>query len=96
MAPILRVTHSIDYEAESLPSVLLRRSQSAAVMILDKAREDAAKPPSYLLARGGALSKPDSIFASNIEFALKAPISMTVIPLLASIIPRMKFLHVIR
>jgi hypothetical protein len=64
--------------------------------LLRQAKDDSHKPQSFILAKGGALPKPDGISAGLIDYGFKAPVAMTLNPWWHELLPNYKFLHVVR
>ena len=94
--PILESTKSLNYEMSTLPQTIQQKIKNQLNILIDKANEDSHKPTSFKLAVGGALPRPINSDASQILYGFKAPVSMTLAPLWADILPSFRFLHVLR
>ena len=94
--PILEATRSLNYEMSTLPQALQQNIKNQLNLLINKATEDSTKPASYKLAVGGALPRPANTDATKIKYGFKAPVSMTLAPLWADVLPHFRFLHVLR
>jgi len=94
--PVLETTRSLNYEMSTLPLTLQQNIKNQLNILINKAAEDSTKPTSYKLAVGGALPRPSNIYATKISYGFKAPVSMTLAPLWADVVPHFRFLHVLR
>jgi hypothetical protein len=93
---VLRETKSLNYNIRSLAVSTQNRVKSSANQIIKQAEVDSTKPTSTRLAVGGQLPRPQGHLASGVKYGFKAPVSMTLVPVWAELLPDFKFLHVVR
>lgn len=84
------------YDPSTFPPQLHQKLSSSLKALLSRAELDSHLPESQILAVGGVLNKPAHIDAAAIKFGFKAPISMVFVPFWKHLLPRFKFLHVVR
>ncbi|RYH05332.1 hypothetical protein EON65_45025 [archaeon] len=94
--PVLKHTHTLNYKPEDLPKHVNQQTIAAVRKITEQAQKDSTKPQSSRLAVGGALNIKTHAHASAIQYGFKAPVAMTLLPYWTSVLPRVKFLHVLR
>lgn len=79
-----------------MPAATRRIVSGAVKQVLGKIRADRGKGEGSRLRDAGVLKRPEGVSARRIEVGFKAPVSMTLVPLIVSLEPRVMFLHVLR
>jgi hypothetical protein len=99
VGPVVQRTRTLNYDPEDshvVPSNIHSQVRSSLHRLVEQARQDAKKPQSFVLAKGGALPRPSGADAKRVSFGFKAPVAMTLVPYWADIEPHFKLLHVLR
>jgi len=96
VSPVIERTRSLAYDPATLPAPLQTRMKSALGQLLQIAEADSHKPTSHVLAKGGALPKPNGVGARRVKYGFKAPVAMTLAPYWAHLLPHFRLLHVLR
>ena len=86
---VLNVTHSAYYNASQLPESLLQTAGRELSTLLQELEHRALDNP--LLH-----NQVDKQINSGISFGFKAPISQLLLPIFRSVLPKLKFLHIVR
>ena len=86
----------LGYDPALLPADVVTRSVNDLKKLLKKAEEDSHRPEGRRQGQGGALRRPVNVTAAGVQWGLKAPVAMALVPFFVRLRHGMKFLHVTR
>ena len=86
----------MNYDPTTLPFNSQKIVSSTLHQLINKVNNDLYKQPSKIEGAKGTLSTPIGSKAHKVKVGFKAPVSMTVLPCIVHLYPRVMFLHVLR
>ncbi len=87
VTPVLDITKSLHYDIYDIPDAVRHSTIESLQILLEETEGKITNK---------TLPIPKYISAKNIYFGFKAPISMALLPFWVNIIPKIKFIHIIR
>ena len=87
---VLEQTHNLDYDPENFSKNLHVQIEKDVTTLLTASAKDSQKPQGHKLGKGGQLPKMPGASAEHISFGIKAPISMTLVPWFAHVVPHFR------
>lgn len=89
---------TLNYDVSALNSTIRAHSEEKLSQVLAKASEDVYKTFGYRGVRGGQVRRQYRLLVSAVDYGFKAPVAMTVIPLIVNVAAPLavSFLHVVR